>query len=185
MTAWQEYLETNNDRFVQELVEFLRIPSISSLSENSGDVQRAGEWVADRLRAAGVEHVEILPTAGHPVVYGDWLQAPGKPVVLIYGHFDTQPTDPEELWVSPPFEPRVEGDRIYARGASDDKGNMFAPIVAIEAMLKGDGALPVNVKFLFEGQEEIGSPHIPPFLAQQRGRFACDIAVSADGGQWA
>jgi acetylornithine deacetylase/succinyl-diaminopimelate desuccinylase-like protein len=184
MTAWQEYLETNNDRFVQELVDFLRIPSISSLSENSGDVQRAGEWVADRLRVAGVEHVEILPTAGHPVVYGDWLHQPGKPTVLIYGHFDVQPVDPLNLWDNPPFEPVIKDDRIYARGATDDKGNMFVPILAVEALLKTSGKLPVNLKFFLEGQEEIGSPNIPPFLAEQRERFACDLVVSADGGQW-
>lgn len=185
MSSWQQYLNDNQPRFVEEMLAFLRIPSISSLPEHAADVQAAAEWVAKRMEQAGIEHVEILLTAGHPVVYGDWLHAPGKPVILIYGHFDTQPTDPDDLWTSPPFEPRLEDDRVYARGASDDKGNMFAPIVAVEALLKGDGALPVNVKFLFEGQEEIGSPNIPPFLAQQRDRFACDMAVSADGGQWA
>jgi acetylornithine deacetylase/succinyl-diaminopimelate desuccinylase-like protein len=162
----------------------LRIPSISSLSENSGDVQRAGEWVAERLRTAGVENVEVLPTAGYPVVYGDWLHQPGKPTVLIYGHFDVQPVDPLNLWDHPPFEPVIQDGRIYARGATDDKGNMFVPILAVEALLKTSGKLPVNLKFFLEGQEEIGSPNIPPFLAEQRQRFACDLVVSADGGQW-
>lgn len=185
MSSWQHYLKDNQDRFVEEMLELLRFPSISSLPEHAADVQAAGEWVAQRMASAGIENIEILPTGGHPVVYGDWLHAPGKPTVLIYGHFDTQPTDPEELWTNPPFEPTIDGDRVYARGASDDKGNMLVPILAIEALLQGEGKLPLNVKFLFEGQEEIGSPQLPPFMAKERERFACDLAVSADGGQWA
>jgi acetylornithine deacetylase/succinyl-diaminopimelate desuccinylase-like protein len=185
MGSWQKYLDDNQQRFVDEMLEFLSIPSVSSLPAHAADVQAAAEWVARRMEAAGIENIEILPTGGHPVVYGDWLHAPGKPTILIYGHFDTQPTDPEELWTRPPFEPTIDGDRIYARGASDDKGNMFVPIVAFEALLKSEGALPVNVKFLFEGQEEIGSPQLPPFMEKHRERFACDLAVSADGGQWA
>lgn len=185
MGNWQAYLDENQARFSEELLDFLRIPSISALPEHAADVQAAAEWVARRMTAAGIEHVEILPTAGHPVVYGDWLHAPGKPTVLIYGHFDTQPVDPVELWRSDPFTPTVEGDRVYARGASDDKGNMLVPILATEALLQSEGALPVNLKFLFEGQEEIGSPHIPPFLAKEKDRFACDLVVSADGGQFA
>ena len=184
MSSWQQYLNDHQARFVDEMLEFLRIPSVSSLPQHAADVQAAGEWVAKRMQAAGIEHVEIMPTGGHPVVYGDWLHAPGKPTVLIYGHFDTQPTDPEALWKTPPFEPTIDGDRIYARGASDDKGNMLVPILAFEALLQTEGALPLNVKFLFEGQEEIGSPQLPPFMEQHRDRFACDLAVSADGGQW-
>ena len=183
MPTWQEYLGAHQERFAGEMLDFLKIPSVSSLPEHSGDVQAAAAWVARRMSEAGVEHVEILPTGGHPVVYGDWLHAPGKPTVLIYGHFDTQPTDPIELWHNPPFTPTVDGDRIYARGASDDKGNMLVPILAFEALLRGDGQLPLNVKFLFEGQEEIGSPQLEPFMAQQRERFACDLVISADGGQ--
>ncbi len=185
MASWQKYLSDNQARFVDEMVEFLSFPSVSSLPEHAADVQAAGEWVAKRMQQAGIENVEIMPTGGHPVVYGDWLHAPGKPTVLIYGHFDTQPTDPEELWKTPPFTPTIDGDRIYARGASDDKGNMLVPIVAVEALLQGDGKLPLNLKFLFEGQEEIGSPQLPPFMAKHRQHFACDLAVSADGGQWA
>lgn len=184
MSSWQEYLNHHQARFLDEMLEFLRFPSISSLPDHAADVQAAGEWVVKRMQAAGIEHVEILPTGGHPVVYGDWLHAPGKPTVLIYGHFDTQPVDPEELWETPPFEPTLDGDRIYARGASDDKGNMLVPILAVEALLQSEGALPVNLKFLFEGQEEIGSPQLPAFMAKERARFACDLAVSADGGQW-
>lgn len=185
MSNWQAYLDAQQDRFEAELMDLLRIPSISSLPRHADDVRQAAEWVARRAEQAGLENVAILPTGGHPVVYADWLHAPGKPVILIYGHFDTQPVDPLELWESPPFEPRRDGDRIYARGASDDKGNMLVPILAVEAHLKANGTLPVNVKFLLEGQEEIGSPQIPAFMAAERARFACDLAVSADGSQWA
>lgn len=184
MAAYQSYLETHQDRFLTELLEFLRIPSISALPERAGDVTRAGEWVAQRLTAAGVENVTVMPTEGHPVVYGDWLHAPGRPTIMIYGHFDVQPVDPVELWTNPPFEPTVVGDRVYARGASDDKGNMLAPILAVEALLQSEGGAPVNLKFCFEGQEEIGSPHIPDFMPPHRDRFSCDLAVSADGGQF-
>lgn len=184
MSQWQSYLEQNQDRYLEELLAFLRIPSISALPAHAQDVQKAAEWVADRLRQAGVENVEILPTEGHPVVYGDWLHAEGKPTILIYGHFDVQPVDPLHLWTHPPFEPTIDGDRVYARGASDDKGNMLIPILAVEAMLQSEGALPINLKFCFEGQEEIGSPNLPAFLPQHKERFAADLAVSADSGQF-
>ena len=182
--SWQIHLAEHKDQFLNELLDFIRIPSISALPEHAADVQHAGEWVASRLKAAGVEHVEVMPTGGHPVVYSDWLHAPGKPTILIYGHFDTQPVDPLHLWSHPPFEPTIEGDHIYGRGASDDKGCMLTPILAVEALLQSEGALPVNVKFIFEGQEEIGSPQLAQFLAHQRECFACDLVVSADGLQW-
>jgi acetylornithine deacetylase/succinyl-diaminopimelate desuccinylase-like protein len=185
MSNWQEYLAENQDQYVDELLDFLRIPSISGLPENAPDVRRAGEWVMARCGAAGLENVEMMETGGHPVVYADWLHAPGRPTVLIYGHFDTQPVDPLDLWDNPPFEPTVIDGRVYARGASDDKGNMLVPILAIKALLKAEGALPVNVKCFFEGQEEIGSPTLPPFVAEHKDKFACDLAISADGGQWA
>lgn len=184
MSTWETYLTDNKARYLDELLDFLRIPSISSLPEHAQDVQDAAEWVGRRLQAAGVEHVQVFPTAGHPVVYGDWLHQPGRPTILIYGHFDVQPVDPLEQWTHPPFEPTVVDGRLYARGASDDKGNMLTPILAIEALLKTSGTLPVNIKFFLEGQEEIGSPNIPPFLAEHKELFACDLAVSADGGQW-
>jgi acetylornithine deacetylase/succinyl-diaminopimelate desuccinylase-like protein len=184
MSPWESYLDENKDRFVSELLDFLRIPSISALPEHADDVQQAAEWVANRLRMAGMEDVRILPTGGHPVVYGEWLHAPGKPTILIYGHFDTQPIDPIELWRTPPFEPTIENDRVFARGASDDKGNMLAPILAVEALLKSEAALPVNLKFCFEGQEEIGSPQIPEFISAHTSLFAADLVLSADGGQW-
>ena len=184
MSTWQSYLDANQDRFLQELLDFCRIPSISALPANAADVQRAAEWTAQRMTAASVEGVRVLPTGGHPVVYGEWLHAPGKPTILLYGHFDTQPADPLDLWSSPPFEPVVKDGRIYARGVSDDKGNMLIPILAVEALLKTEGKLPLNVKFLFEGQEEIGSPQLPAFLARHRDLFACDLVLSADGGQY-
>ncbi|MGW8301701.1 MAG: dipeptidase [Desulfobacterales bacterium] len=184
MTAWKNYLAANRDRYLKELLEFLSIPSISSLKAHKADVAKAGEWVAARLQAAGLENVQVLPTGGHPVVYGDWMHAPDKPTVLIYGHFDTQPVDPLELWTQPPFEPTVIDDRVYARGASDDKGNMLAPILAVEALLSSESRLPVNVKCFFEGQEEIGSPQLPEFISANRQLLACDLILSADGGQW-
>ncbi|MCB0062163.1 MAG: M20/M25/M40 family metallo-hydrolase, partial [Caldilineaceae bacterium] len=166
------------------MLDFLRIPSISSLPENAEDVRAAGKWVMGRMEAAGIEHVEMMETEGHPVVYGDWLHAPGKPTVLIYGHFDVQPVDPLELWESPPFEPTIREGRVYARGANDDKGNMLTPILATEALLQSTGKLPLNVKFFFEGQEEIGSPTLPPFVEKHKAKFACDMVVSSDGGQY-
>jgi acetylornithine deacetylase/succinyl-diaminopimelate desuccinylase-like protein len=184
MTTWKSYLQDNQDRYLKELIEFLSIASISSLKAHAADVQKAADWVAARLRAAGIENVQMLPTGGHPVVYGDWLHASDKPTVLIYGHFDTQPVDPLELWSSPPFEPAIKKERIYARGASDDKGNMLAPILSLEAMLGTAHKLPVNVKCFFEGQEEIGSPQLPAFVAANRKMLACDLIFSADGGQW-
>ncbi len=184
MSEWEKYLNENQDRFLDELLAFLRIPSISSLMEHRSDVQQAAEWVKSRMLAAGIESVKIMPTGGHPVVYGDWLHAPGKPTVLIYGHFDTQPVDPLASWNTPPFEPVITDGRIYARGATDDKGNMFIPIIAVEAILRTEATLPVNLKFLFEGQEEIGSPQLPDFLAVNKTLFASDMVLSADGGQF-
>jgi acetylornithine deacetylase/succinyl-diaminopimelate desuccinylase-like protein len=184
MAEWQDYLEKNESNHIEALCEFLRIPSISSLPENAEDVRRAADWVAKRLKSVGIEAVEVLSTAGHPVVYGHWLHAAGAPTVMIYGHFDTQPVDPVEHWSQPPFEPVIKDDRVYARGASDDKGNMLAPILAVEAILKTRGSLPVNVKFFFEGQEEIGSPDLPDFISSHRDLLACDWILSADGGQW-
>lgn len=184
MTSWLDYIEEHSEQYVAELTDFLRIPSVSSLSEHAEDVKRAAEWVAERLRKAGMEAVEVMPTGGHPVVYGQWLHAPGKPTVLIYGHFDVQPADPLELWTTAPFEPEVRDGRIYARGASDNKGNMLIPIIAGEALLRSDGSLPLNVKFLFEGQEEIGSPQLPEFIKGNRELLACDLILNADSGQW-
>ena len=183
MASWKDHLDSHRSQNLEELLEFLRIPSISSLSNHADDVKEAGEWVAARLKRAGMEGVRVLSTGGHPVVYGEWLHAAGKPTVMIYGHFDTQPVDPLDLWTQPPFDPVVRDGRIYARGASDDKGNMLIPILAVEAMLKSDGKLPVNVKFFCEGQEEIGSPQLSEFIASHKEMLACDLMLSADGGQ--
>ena len=184
MGKWQPYLEQKKDRHLDDLISFLRIPSISSLPDHETDVARAADWVAERLRTAGLEEVRIMPTNGHPVVYGQWLHSPGSPTVLIYGHFDVQPVDPVDLWTRPPFEPMVNQDRIYARGASDDKGNMLAPVLAIEALMRTNGRLPVNVKVFFEGQEEIGSPDLLEFISENRALLSCDMIFSADGSQW-
>ena len=184
MPSWESHLNQNKDRFLDELLDFLRIASISSLPEHAEDVRRAACWVEARMQAAGIESVRVLETGGHPVVYGDWLHAPGKPTVLIYGHFDTQPADPLDLWEHPPFEPVIQDRRVYARGATDDKGNMFIPVIVTESLLATEGKLPLNVKFLFEGQEEIGSPQLGAFLQNQRERLSCDLVLSADGGQW-
>jgi acetylornithine deacetylase/succinyl-diaminopimelate desuccinylase-like protein len=182
--TWKSYLNENQSRFLDQLLDFLRIPSISASSANAGDVQRAAEWVAARVTAAGMEHVQILPTGGHPVVYADWLHAPGKPTVMIYGHFDVQPVDPLNLWTKPPFEPEVRDGKVFARGATDDKGNMLVPILAVEAMLKTTRALPVNLKFFFEGQEEIGSPQLGDFVPKHKDLLKCDMVLSSDGFQW-
>jgi acetylornithine deacetylase/succinyl-diaminopimelate desuccinylase-like protein len=184
MTAWETYLGEHRESFLNELLEFLRIPSISALPSHAGDVQNAAQWVQTRMKAAGIESVRIMPTGGHPVVYGEWLHAPGKPTVLIYGHFDTQPVDPLALWESPPFEPVIKQGRIVARGSTDDKGNMFIPIIVTEAMLKTGRRLPLNLQFLFEGEEEIASLHLPNFMVKNKDLLACDMVLSADGGQW-
>ena len=155
-TAIDSFVQKNEGRLLDELLEFLRIPSISTLPEHKTDVERAAKFVADALRSAGMENVEIIPTAGHPLVYADWLHAPGKPTVLLYGHYDVQPPDPLELWNTPPFEPTMRDGNIYARGSADDKGQFYMHIKAVEALRAIHGKLPVNVKFLIEGEEEIG-----------------------------
>ena len=184
MSAWMNFLSAHRQQYLDELCEFVRIPSISSLPAHAGAVGEAADWVAKRLRSAGIDSARVLSTGGHPVVYGEHLHAPNCPTILIYGHFDTQPVDPVEAWEQPPFEPLIKNNCIYARGASDNKGPMLIPILAVEALLQTEGALPVNVKFLFEGQEEIGSPQIPEFLDAHREMLACDLVVSADGVQW-
>lgn len=182
---WEAYLDTHQARFIDELCNFIRIPSVSAKPENVEDVRAAGQWVVDRLTAAGIENAAMYETAGHPVVCADWLRAGSdKPTILIYGHFDVQPAEPFELWTSPPFEPTIRDERIYGRGATDDKGSMLTPILAAEALLAETGRLPVNVRFFFEGQEEIGSPDLPPFIEANLDRLQADMIFSADGGQW-
>jgi len=178
-------LDQNQSKFVKELVDFVRIPSVSALNEHFNDVVKAGNWVVERLKAAGIANARLMQTETHPVVYGDWLNAgTNKPTILIYGHFDVQPADPFELWDNPPFDPKIKDGKIFGRGASDDKGNMLAPILAIEALLKTTGSLPVNVKLFYEGQEEIGSPTLPPFIKKNTRMLCSDMIFSSDGGQW-
>ncbi|MCM8746999.1 dipeptidase [Thermomicrobium sp. CFH 73360] len=169
---------------LEALRDFLRIPSVSALPQHQTDVQRAAEWVAQRLRTLGIPDVRLLPTERNPIVYGQWIVDPTLPTVLVYGHYDVQPPDPLDLWETPPFEPTLRDGRLYARGASDDKGNMFAALCGIEALIRIIGYPPVNLKFFFEGEEEIGSPSMPGAVRQYRELLACDVVVSADGGMY-
>lgn len=178
------YVATAEERIVAELTDLLRIPSISALPEHKADVERAAAWVADALRAAGVPRVEIMATGGAPLVFGHWHVSDRAPTVIIYGHYDVQPVDPLDLWTTPPFAPAVRGGRIYARGASDDKGNILMPIKAVEAYKDLQGQPPLNIKFLIEGEEEIGSPHLAAFMEQHRELLAADLAICADGSMW-
>lgn len=176
-----EYVRQNESRFLNELLDLLRIPSISTLPEHKDDVARAACFVADSLTRAGLEHVEVIPTAKHPLVYADWLSAPGKPTVLCYGHYDVQPPDPLELWRSPPFEPVIRDGNIYARGACDDKGQMYMHVKALEALRATHGGkLPVNVKFLIEGEEEVGGESISTYVPQHRDKLKADVALVSD-----
>jgi acetylornithine deacetylase/succinyl-diaminopimelate desuccinylase-like protein len=172
---------TQADR-LESYKAFLRIPSISALPDHAADCRRAAEWLVGALTGAGLEHAEAVETGGHPVVYADWLHAPGAPTVLVYGHYDVQPVDPLELWTSPPFEPVVVGDRMLARGAADDKGQIHAHVMAAGAMLTTRGSLPVNVKYLFEGEEESSSAHLDAWLEAERKRLVADVAVISDTG---
>ena len=182
MTSVQQILESSkrdHDRYLTEFRQYLSIPSISTLSEHKQDMQRCAEWLANQLSGIGFNNVEIIATAGHPIAYGEWLNAPGKPSVLVYGHYDVQPVDPLNEWASPPFEPSVRGDNIYARGASDMKGQGHAVLKALEAWLKS-GGLPVNVKVFFEGEEEIGSRNLELFLEKDKSRLKCDLVLNCD-----
>jgi acetylornithine deacetylase/succinyl-diaminopimelate desuccinylase-like protein len=183
--ATDNYVKQNQQRFLDELLELVRIPSISTLPENKGDIARAAQFVAGAMKAAGLENIEIIPTARHPLVYADWLHAPGKPTVLCYGHYDVQPPDPVELWVSPPFEPTIRDGNLFARGSSDDKGQMYMHIKAVETLRAVHGKLPVNVKFLVEGEEEIGGGGIAKFVAGNQTRLRADVALVSDTALYA
>jgi acetylornithine deacetylase/succinyl-diaminopimelate desuccinylase-like protein len=161
---------------------FLSIPSVSALPEHAGDMRRAASWLADALTKAGLGHAEVAETGGHPLVYADWLHAPDKPTVLVYGHYDVQPVDPLDLWTSPPFEPVAIGDRLLARGVADDKGHIHAHLMAAQALLATRGAFPVNVKYLFEGEEEVSSPTLGAWLTANRDRLAADAVIISDTG---
>jgi acetylornithine deacetylase/succinyl-diaminopimelate desuccinylase-like protein len=174
------YYQQNREAFLEGLKTFLRIPSISTLPEHKPDIRRAAQFVREELRSAGLQNSELIEGQGNPLVYGEWLGAPGKPTLLLYGHYDVQPPDPLDEWKSPPFEPEVRGDDLYARGASDDKGQTYILIKAVEGFLKTSGRLPVNVKFLIEGEEEVGGEHISAYVASKPPRIRADAAVICD-----
>jgi acetylornithine deacetylase/succinyl-diaminopimelate desuccinylase-like protein len=177
----EPFIHENESRLLDELTEFLRIPSVSTLPEHKDDVTRAAQFVAESLKRAGLENVEVILTSKHPLVYADWLHASGKPTVLCYGHYDVQPPDPLELWKSPPFEPSIRDGNIYARGACDDKGQMYMHIKAVEALRAVHrGKLPVNVKFLIEGEEEVGGESISKYVPKHRERLKADVALISD-----
>ncbi len=182
MDALTRYLEENQSRFLDDLVTVLRIPSVSSDPARKDDVLRCAERVAADLINAGMTHAEVVPTAGHPVVYAEWLGAPGAPTALLYGHYDVQPPDPLELWTSPPFEPVVRDGKLYARGACDDKGQVYMHVAAVRAHFAVNGRLPVNLKCVIEGEEESGSGSLEAFLRAWRERLAADVIVVSDTG---
>ena len=182
MTDVEAYLDANAERRLESYMELLRIPSISALPEHAADCRRTAEWVAAQLSAMGVEHVEVAETSGHPVVYGDWLHAANAPTVIVYCHYDVQPVDPLELWDKPPFEPQIKDGRMLARGAADDKGQLHMHLRATEALLATRGALPVNLRFVFEGEEESSSIHLDAWLEANRERLGADLVVISDTG---
>ena len=179
------FIEGNRSRYLEELTSFIAIPSISTNPENKQDVDRCSQWVSRHLGGIGMEHIEIFPTAGHPIVYADWLHAPGKPTLLIYGHYDVQPVDPIDLWTTPPFEATIRGDNLYARGSADDKGQVFIHFKSIEAYLRNGGSLPINIKMLIEGEEEIGSEHLSEFVKQHKELLKADLVLISDTAMFA
>lgn len=179
MPTVDQYIETHKDRFLNELLDLLRIPSVSADPKYKGDVARCAEAVKQRLVEAGLEQVEVCPTKGHPIVYGEKIIDPAKPTVLVYGHYDVQPADPLELWTSPPFEPVVKDGVIYARGSADDKGQFYMHVKAVEAMVK-TGDLPCNVKVMIEGEEEVGSDNLGTFVKENKKRLAADVVLISD-----
>lgn len=184
MKTIDQYLDSHAARFEDELCEFLRIPSISADPACRGDMQRAAEWVADQFRRLRFA-TEIIPTAGHPMVFAQSPAVPGAPTALVYGHYDVQPADPLEKWTTKPFEPTRRGGNIVARGATDDKGQVFTHIKSVEAWITAEGRLPINLKFLIEGEEEVGSVNLEKFIPKNTDKLACDCVVISDGGQFA
>lgn len=177
-----KYANENKEIFLRNLMDLVSIPSVSTSPERAKDMQRTAELLAAKLESIGLEKVQIMPTGGHPVVYGEWLNNGAASTMLIYGHYDVQPSEPDELWKTGPFEPAVRGDNLYGRGASDMKGQVMATINAVEAVLKTNGTLPVNVKFLIEGEEEIGSPNLAAFIERHKSQLKCDFALNPDAG---
>lgn len=181
-----EFAAINRERFIEELCAFLRFPSISTLDEYRSDVHRAATWLAEHLRSIGIDYVEIIPTAGHPIVYAEHSShLPNAPRLLFYGHYDVQPVDPLDQWQSPPFEPTIRDGKVFARGATDDKGQVFLVVKAIESWLRADGSLPCNVTLIVEGEEEIGSPNLEAFLRDHRNRLVSDAALVCDTAMFA
>src|SRR5271170_1834031 len=175
-----EYIERKHDEHLSDLYELLRIPSVSAQSQHKPDIERAAQWVAERLRRAGLPAVEIVPTRMHPLVYGESLQAPGKPTVLFYGHYDVQPPEPLELWTSPAFEPAIRGGNLYGRGTADDKGQIHIHIRALDAIKQAAGRLPINIKVLIEGEEEVGSESLWDYVQQNKAKLKADALIVSD-----
>ena len=174
------FIESNSERYITELREFCAIPSVSTKREHKQDVERCATWLADHMKKIGLENVEVIPTAGHPIIYADWLHSPGKPTLLFYGHYDVQPPEPLELWESPPFELTLRDGILYARGVVDDKGQVFIHLKALEAFFQQTGRLPVNVKFMIEGEEEVGSESVYKFMREEKERLASDALLVSD-----
>ncbi|MEY2636544.1 MAG: hypothetical protein RLZZ197_1020, partial [Bacteroidota bacterium] len=179
MQSTHEFIASQKDRFLAELLDLLRIPSISADPAYAGDVRKAAEWIAENLRNAGADHVRLEETPGYPIVYGEKMVDPAAPTVLVYGHYDVQPADPLELWDNPPFEPVIKEDVIYARGACDDKGQVFMHVKAFEAMC-ATGNLACNVKFMIEGEEEVGSDNLGNFVAANKELLKADVILISD-----
>ena len=179
------YIESNKQRYLDELKELIAIPSISTNPENKPDVESCARWVADHLKRVGMNNLRIFPTEGHPIVYADLLGAQGKPTVLLYGHYDVQPVDPIDLWTSPPFKATIRGDNLYARGSADDKGQIFIHMKSIEAFMKNAGNLPINLKIIIEGEEEIGSEHLETFVKDKKDLLAADLVLISDTSMFA
>jgi acetylornithine deacetylase/succinyl-diaminopimelate desuccinylase-like protein len=180
-----DFINVNRDRYLDELKALLAIPSISALPEHAADVKRCADWCADELRRIGMQNVKLFDTPGNPVVYGDWLGADGAPTMLFYGHYDVQPVDPLNLWESPPFEAMIRDGEIYARGSADDKGQVFMHMKAIEAHLKQTGRLPMNIKIILEGEEEVGSENLDDFVRAHKKELDADVVVISDSGMFA
>ncbi|MEP7305300.1 MAG: dipeptidase [Acidobacteriota bacterium] len=175
-----DYINMNREKYLDELKGLLAIPSISALPEHAADVRRCAEWCGDEMRRIGLQNVRLVETPGNPIVYGDWLGAPGAPTILFYGHYDVQPVDPLDLWESPPFEATVRDGELYARGAADDKGQVFMHFKAVEAHLTRNSRLPVNIKFFLEGEEEVGSVHLDDFIRAHKQELSADLVVISD-----
>jgi acetylornithine deacetylase/succinyl-diaminopimelate desuccinylase-like protein len=175
-----DFINMNREKYLDELKALLAIPSISALPEHAADVMRCAEWCGDEMRRIGLQNVRLIDTPGNPVAYGEWLGAPGAPTILFYGHYDVQPVDPLDLWESPPFDATVRDGELYARGAADDKGQVFMHFKAVEAHLKQNGRLPVNMKFLLEGEEEVGSVHLDDFIRAHKDDLQADVVVISD-----